>query len=78
MRNIALSDLMSEEVEMAQWLHNFWLETQGQDMVEYALVITFIVITCAALVFSGTPIVNGLWIKENSDLVSANSTAGGV
>jgi hypothetical protein len=28
-------------------------------------------------VFSGTASVNGLWIKEKSDLVSANIAAGG-
>jgi Flp pilus assembly pilin Flp len=62
---------------MAQWVHSFWLEEQGQDLVEYSLVITFILIACVAFVYSGTPVVNGLWIKENSDLVAANSVATG-
>jgi Flp pilus assembly pilin Flp len=65
------------ETEMALWLHDFWLEEEGQDLVEYSLLLTFIAFTCAALVFSGTPYVNGIWIKENANLVSANSTASG-
>jgi Flp pilus assembly pilin Flp len=62
---------------MAEWLHDFWLDEQGQDLIEYSLVITFILLTCAAFVYSGTPIVNSLWIKANTQLVSANSVASG-
>jgi Flp pilus assembly pilin Flp len=62
---------------VAQWLYNFGLEEAGQDMTEYALLLTFIALACIALAFSGTSVVNGIWIKENSDLVSANSVATG-
>ena len=37
---------MDQEVEMALWLHNFWLEEEGQDLIEYSLLITFIAIAC--------------------------------
>ena len=39
---------------MAQWLHDFWLEEEGQDLIEYSVMITFIAVTCLAFVFSGT------------------------
>jgi Flp pilus assembly pilin Flp len=61
---------------MAHWVYHFWLEQEGQDLVEYAVILTFIAVACLAFVYSGTASVNGLWIKEKSDLVSANSTAG--
>ena len=68
---------MAMEAEMAQWLHTFWLAEEGQDTVEYALLLTFICFTAAAFVFSGTAYVNGIWIKENTVLVSANTVGGG-
>ncbi len=68
---------MGMEAKMVQWLYNFWLEEGGQDLIEYALVIFFIAVACLAFAYSGTPYVNGLWSKENSDLVSANSAASG-
>lgn len=62
---------------MADCVYRFWLEQEGQDLVEYALILTFIAVACLAFVYAGTPIVNGLWIKEKSDLVSANTAAVG-
>ena len=62
---------------MAHWLYAFWLEEKGQDLVEYAVILMFIAVACLAFVFSGTTIVNGIWTREKTDLVSANSTATG-
>jgi Flp pilus assembly pilin Flp len=65
------------ETEMARWLDNFWLEEDGQDLVEYAVILTFIAITFLAFVYSGNASVNGIWTKENTNLVSANTIAKG-
>jgi Flp pilus assembly pilin Flp len=62
---------------MAHRVHHFWLEQEGQDLIEYAVILFFIAVACLAFVYSGTASVTGLWIKEKADLVSANSTAGG-
>ena len=62
---------------MLQRLHDFWLEEEGQDLIEYSLLITFIAIACLALVGAGKPAVNGIWTQANSRLVTANSTASG-
>jgi Flp pilus assembly pilin Flp len=68
---------MGEEAKMARWLYYFWLDQAGQDLVEYAVILMFIAVACLAFVYSGMGSVNGLWIKENTDLVSANRAAGG-
>jgi Flp pilus assembly pilin Flp len=62
---------------MAQWLRDFLLEEQGQDLVEYAVILFFIVIAYLAFTYNGANSVHGIWSKEGNNLVSANSTAGG-
>jgi Flp pilus assembly pilin Flp len=68
---------MGQEAEMAQRLRDFWQEEDGQDLIEYSLLITFIAIACLALVGAGRPAVNGVWTRANTELVSAQSMAGG-
>ena len=60
---------------MPQRLHDFWLEEEGQDLIEYSLLITFIAIACLALIGAGKPAINGIWIQTNSKLASGNTTA---
>ena len=62
---------------MAAFLLNFWREENGQDLIEYSLLITFIAIACAAIIGAGRPAVNGVWQTGNNQLVRANSTASG-
>ena len=62
---------------MAAFLCNFWREEEGQDLIEYSLLITFIAIACAALVSSGRPAVNSIWRISNNQLILANGQAGG-
>jgi Flp pilus assembly pilin Flp len=62
---------------MAAYLNQFWQEEDGQDLIEYSLLITFIAIACAALIGSGRPAVNNIWQNSNNQLVQANSVAGG-
>ena len=61
---------------MARYLYHFWVEDDGQDLIEYSLLITFIAIACAALIGSGRPAVNSIWITSNSELTNAGSVAG--
>ena len=62
---------------MAQMLNQFWIEEEGQDLIEYSLLITFIAIACFALIGAGRPAVNGIWQASNSHLTVANTTASG-
>lgn len=60
---------------MAAYLHNFWREEEGQDLIEYSLLITFIAIACAAMLGAGRPAVNAIWQNSNNQLQAANVTA---
>jgi Flp pilus assembly pilin Flp len=60
---------------MAGYLHNFWQDEGGQDLIEYSLLITFIAIACAALIGAGRPAVNSIWIGTNNQLAQANSVS---
>lgn len=62
---------------MQQFLYSFWREEDGQDLIEYSLLITFIAIACAALLGSGRPMVNSIWQVSNNNLQLANVASGG-
>jgi Flp pilus assembly pilin Flp len=62
---------------MAAYLRNFWREDDGQDLIEYSLLITFIAIACAAIIGAGRPAVNSIWHTSNNQLLQANGTAAG-
>ena len=62
---------------MAQRLSGFWIEEDGQDLIEYSLLITFIAIACAALIGSGRSAVNSIWQTSNSDISQGYSAATG-
>jgi Flp pilus assembly pilin Flp len=68
---------MGQEAEMARRLRDFLFEEQGQDLVEYAVILFFIVIAYLAFAYNGAGSVHGIWTREGNDLVSANSTARG-
>jgi len=60
---------------MAQSLYRFWLEDEGQDLIEYTLLMTFIVMAVFAFLGTGRPMVNAIWTSANSELVGANTAA---
>jgi Flp pilus assembly pilin Flp len=63
---------------MGQWfecLRHFWREEDGQDLIEYSLLIVFIAIACAAIVGTGGSNVTPIWSHANTQLSAANATA---
>ena len=60
---------------MVQWLRGIWTEEEGQDLIEYTLLMTFIVMAVFALIGAGHPAIVGIWTGTNNELVSANSAA---
>ena len=58
---------------MWQFLYTFWREDDGQDLIEYSLLITFIAIATAAVVGSGTNVIRGIWTTSNSTIAQANT-----
>ena len=59
---------------MHQLLCSLWREEDGQDLIEYSLLITFIAIATAAVIGSGTNALTGIWTTSNSQIAVANAT----
>jgi Flp pilus assembly pilin Flp len=53
----------------------FWKQEEGQDLVEYTLLIAFVAMASAALFIGGGAQVAGIWSVGNSRLVVANTSA---
>lgn len=60
---------------MKQFLYGLWQEEDGQDLIEYTLLITFIAIATAAVVGQGQNSIRAIWGSSNSSLAQANTTA---
>jgi len=56
-------------------LWRLWSEEQGQDIIEYSLLIVFIAIATAAVVGSGQNALNSIWTSSNSSLAAASTSA---
>jgi Flp pilus assembly pilin Flp len=61
---------------MTQRISRFWLEEDGQDLIEYSLLITFIALATMWIMGSGRPIVNAIWTGANTTIRTANTSAG--
>ena len=64
-----------EETVIASMLKRFWKQEDGQDLVEYTLLIAFVCMCSAALFIGGGAQIAGIWSVGNSRLVVANTTA---
>ena len=60
---------------MTTLLHNFWNDEQGQDLIEYTLLLAFVCLASAALFIGAGGSVSGIWTAANSRLVAANTAA---
>jgi Flp pilus assembly pilin Flp len=52
-------------------------EEQGQDLVEYTLLLAFVCLASAALFISAGTSIGGIWVQANSRLTNANLAAAG-
>jgi len=59
------------------FLRNFWNDEQGQDLIEYTLLLAFVALASAALFIGAGGSVKGIWNITNSQLTAANTSAGG-
>jgi Flp pilus assembly pilin Flp len=57
------------------FLHNFWNDEQGQDLIEYTLLMAFVALASAALFIGAGSSIKGIWSTTNSQLTTANSNA---
>jgi Flp pilus assembly pilin Flp len=60
---------------MAAYLLNFWHEEEGQDLVEYSLIVTFVALACVSFLGIFKAPVAGMWTNANTTLISANTAA---
>jgi Flp pilus assembly pilin Flp len=54
------------------FLRNFWKDEQGQDLIEYTLLMAFVALASAALFIGAGGNINAIWNKSNSQLAAAN------
>ena len=54
-------------------LRNFWKEEEGQDLIEYSLLMAFVALASAALFLGAGNSIKGIWSTTNSQLTAANS-----
>ncbi len=60
---------------MKTMLLKFWQEEEGQDLVEYSLLLAFIALAAVGLLSGTRTTIQGLWTTINSTLASASSSA---
>ncbi len=60
---------------MKTMLCNFVNDEQGQDLIEYTLLLAFVCLASAALFISAGGSVAGIWTNANSRLAAANASA---
>jgi len=56
-------------------LSRFVQDEQGQDLIEYTLLLAFVCLASAALFLSAGGNIAGIWTAANSDLQTANTSA---
>jgi Flp pilus assembly pilin Flp len=57
------------------YARSFWKDEEGQDLIEYTLLMAFVALASAALFIGAGGSVKGIWGATNSRLVAANSAA---
>lgn len=54
-------------------LKNFWQEEDGQDLVEYSLLLAFIAVAAVGLLTSANASIKSIWANVNSGLSKASA-----
>ena len=57
------------------FLRAFWNDEQGQDLIEYTLLMAFVALASAALFLGGGGSIKGIWSTTNNQLAQANGQA---
>jgi Flp pilus assembly pilin Flp len=60
---------------MKRYLTNFLVEEQGQDLIEYTLLLAFVALASAALFIGAGGAVKGIWSVTNTQLAAASTSA---
>jgi Flp pilus assembly pilin Flp len=57
------------------YLRNFWTDEQGQDLIEYSLLMAFVALASAALFMGAGKSISGIWSTTANQLTQANGQA---
>lgn len=57
------------------FLRNFWNDEQGQDLIEYTLLLAFVALASAALFIGAGGSVHKIWTSASTQLSSAAMSA---
>jgi Flp pilus assembly pilin Flp len=57
------------------FLRNLWNEDQGQDLIEYSLLMAFVALASAALFIGAGGSIKGIWGTVNTQLSAANASS---
>jgi Flp pilus assembly pilin Flp len=55
------------------FLRNFWNDEQGQDLIEYTLLVAFVALASSAIFLAAGGSIQGIWSGTVDNLASANS-----
>ena len=55
-------------------LHSFWNDEQGQDLIEYTLLMAFVALAAATFFVGAGHGISGIWAASNSQLAVANTS----
>ena len=58
---------------MKQFVYAFLKDEQGQDLIEYTLLMAFVALASAALFLGAGGSIKGIWSTSNQQLEAANS-----
>jgi Flp pilus assembly pilin Flp len=58
-----------------KFLREFFANEQGQDLIEYTLLMAFVALASAGLFLGAGGDVKGVWTATNNELAQANSKA---
>lgn len=60
---------------MKHMLKTFVKEEQGQDLIEYTLLMAFVALASAALFLGAGGSISGIWSSTNTQLAAANANS---
>jgi Flp pilus assembly pilin Flp len=60
---------------MKNFVQNFVNDEQGQDLIEYTLLLAFVALASAAIFIGAGNSISGIWQNTNTRLAAANTYA---
>jgi Flp pilus assembly pilin Flp len=58
-----------------EFIKSLFRDEEGQDLIEYTLLMAFVALASAALFLGAGGSISGIWTTSNSRLAAANTTA---